>query len=298
MAVWLIIAMVAGPSAGVLVGIWLYAYRQAALATEVTRWPLHDHPSRHGIVYEEVSFPSLDGVLLRGWYLAAGDDSTCVILIQGEDHHRDSPGIGALDLASKLALNDFSVLLFDLRGRGESGATRGSAGNQELDDTLGAIAYVRKRGVGDRHIALLGFSLGAGLAVCAASREPAVGAVITDSAFRDLLDDYRGETLLAACASWILIPIIRLMGVCFFKSDPGQVRPIRIVGGLRQPILFIHGTQDSVLPAKESTALFESCGSSVKELWLVPGAEHVQSFQTDKTEYLRRVTDFLHRNLT
>ena len=85
----------------------------------------------------------------------------------------------------------FSVLLFDLRARGESGGNRSSKGDREQWDLLGAIDYVEARGIPVEHIGLLGFSLGAGVAILAAAQEPRIPAIVSDSGFTDYVSDIR-----------------------------------------------------------------------------------------------------------
>ena len=61
---------------------------------------------------------------------------------------------------------------------------------------------------------------------------------------------------------------------------------------LRVPVLAIHGTEDDSVPPEESMALAEAQPDLV-ELWLVEGAGHVQSFETDYDGYVSRVLEFL-----
>jgi fermentation-respiration switch protein FrsA (DUF1100 family) len=210
-------------------------------------------------------------------------------MVQGEEHHRNSPGIGALQLAGALAARGFSVLLFDLRGRGESGGRRASAGNQELLDVLAALHFVRTSGTPLERVALLGFSLGAGLSILAAARHPSLGALVCDSAFKDLLDDYQGLRMPA----WALVPAVRVTGRILYNSDPGAIRPIKVIGSIRTPALFIHGMLDTVVSPDNTEALYTACGSARKELWLVPNAGHVQSYHAAGEAYVERVTTFL-----
>ena len=105
-------------------------------------------PSHLGLQWEDVAFLSRgDGISLNGWYLLEGNDDRCIILIHGVDHHRNDPQIRSLQLGNDLVERGFSVLLFDLRARGESGGTRSSEGDREQWDVLGAIDYVLGRGI-------------------------------------------------------------------------------------------------------------------------------------------------------
>jgi predicted alpha/beta-fold hydrolase len=86
--------------------------------TLVKRLPVYGHPSQFDLVYEDVTFPSRrDKVPLKGWYLPAASDQRGIVLVQGQEHHRNSPGIRALQLGRDLVEYGFSVLLFDFRGR-------------------------------------------------------------------------------------------------------------------------------------------------------------------------------------
>lgn len=268
----------------------------ARSSTDVTRVPVQGHPSDHDLPHEDVAFRSSDGVELRGWYVAFADDRTNVILVQGEEHHRNAPGIRALELARDLAARGFGVLMFDLRARGESGGRRASAGNLEHLDVQAAIGFVNGRGVPLERIALVGFSLGAGLAIVAAAKSPNLAAIVCDSPFKDLLDDYRNVRVRGIpVPSWPLIPMVRLAGRILYESDVGAVRPIVAARQLRVPALFIHGELDTVILPEESRALYEACPGPDKELWIVPGAGHVNSFAKLRAVYADRVAAFLRR---
>jgi len=132
----------------VLLASIAYAVWVAHKMTVRERKSVFDHPSRLGLQWEDVTFPSRgDKVPLSGWYLPAAKDDRCIILVQGNDHHRNSPGIRALQLGGDLVDRGFSTLLFDFRARGESGGRRSSEGDREQWDVFGAIDYVASRGI-------------------------------------------------------------------------------------------------------------------------------------------------------
>ncbi len=262
--------------------------------TQTEREPVYDHPSNHGIAYEEVSFPSrYDRVHLHGWYLPSASDSRCVIMIQGEGHHRNSPGIRALELGKDMVERDFSVLLFDFRGRGESAGRRSFAGYREQWDVWGAIDYVNSRSIPTERIGLHGFSLGAGVAIIVAEQEPRIPAVVADSTFLDTMEDLRGFPILGfALPGWFALVIV-LAGRLFFGMDLAKVRPIKSVRGVApRPIFFIHGENDRVVSPIEAQQLYEASGNKDNIAWIVPGAGHVRSYARAGKEYSTRVADF------
>lgn len=292
-AAGLVVGALMAMAAVAVIGI---AFAMARASTRVERVPVQGHPQDLDLPHEDVVFESGDGTELRGWYVSFAADRQNVILVQGEEHHRNAPGIRALELARDLTGRGFSVLMFDLRARGESGGRRASAGNLELLDVEAAISFVNQRGVPFERIALFGFSLGAGLAILAAARQPRLGAIVCDSPFKDLLDDYR-EVRAAGVPipSWLLIPAVRLVGRLIYRSDPGELRPILAASHVKTPALVIHGERDDVLPPSDAEALYDACASPMKELWIVPGASHVNSFTQAGTGYTDTVAAFLNR---
>ena len=104
---------IAGLVALVLLLMFLYACWIVHTITQVERVPVTGHPSNWGIQWEDASFLSRnDNLPLRGWYLPSEADDRCIILIQGTEHHRNSPEIRALRLGRDLVERGFSVLLF------------------------------------------------------------------------------------------------------------------------------------------------------------------------------------------
>lgn len=137
-------------------------------------------PADLGLVYEDVQFPARDGVRLSGWFVPAADPArrkgATVILVHGWPWNRlgnaaedilasfsASAPVDLLRLAYGLHQDGFHLLMFDLRNHGESAAVPPvTFGQQEVQDLLGALAYVENRPETDsQRLAVLGFSMGA-----------------------------------------------------------------------------------------------------------------------------------------
>jgi fermentation-respiration switch protein FrsA (DUF1100 family) len=274
----------------------VYATWVAHKLTTVERVPVGGHPSMLGLAWEDVTFPSrVDKVPLSGWYLPADTGDRCIIVIQGTGHHRNSPQIRALRLGKDLVDRGFSALLFDFRARGESGGQRSSEGDREQWDVLGAIDYVTERGVPVERIGLLGFSLGAGVALLVAAQEPRIPAVVSDSGFLDYMTDlqnwYVGPFRLP---SWFAI-FVALIGRTAFKADVSKVRPAQVVENVEQPIFFIHGEDDPVISADETIELHAISDNPEDRIWIVPNAEHVNIYRRMPEVYVERVSRFFER---
>ncbi len=286
--VLLALAVVAG------VAIWV-----AHQMTVLSRYDVLGHPTELGLAYEEVTFPSRrDKVPLRGWYLPAPEETRCIILAAGEEHHRNSPGIRALALGGDLVAQGFSVLLFDFRGRGESGGKRNSAGDREQWDLLGAMDFVVARGIPLERTGIIGFSLGAAVATLVAAQETRIPAIVSDSGFLDYLPYLRRVPFyFMFLPAWFALPIV-LAGRILLGADFSKVRPVKVVDRIApRPIFFIHGDNDRVVPSYETMELHRAAGNPDNPLWIIPGSGHVRSYARQPEEYVARVSDFFRRHM-
>src|SRR6476469_6868336 len=123
--------------------------------------------------HRDVTFPATDGVRLSGWYLP-GTNGAAVVLVHGAGGDRE----GTIRHARLLASAGYGVLLYDARGRGESGGHENAFGWQWDRDVRGAVDFLERAGV--RHIGLLGLSTGAEAVVTEAASDPRVAAVVSD----------------------------------------------------------------------------------------------------------------------
>jgi hypothetical protein len=118
------------------------------------RVAVDETPTGFGLAFEDVDFASRDGVELRGWYLEpTAPTGRAVVLAHGIDDNRLQSGVG-LPLAAALVERGFAVLLFDLRGSGDSARAAQTLGAHESGDVLAAVDLVRSRGA-DRDSARL-----------------------------------------------------------------------------------------------------------------------------------------------
>jgi len=148
-----------------VVGYFAISFRVAESVTQVERLPLDPPASSIAATHEDVTFNSRDGIVLKGWWFAVDGADRAVVLVHGRGRNRVNSDFMEAGIAKLLLVHGYSVLLFDLRGHGESGGTRYTLGIEEPRDILAAIdlaaAKARQRILversqilaGDRHSA-------------------------------------------------------------------------------------------------------------------------------------------------
>ena len=148
-------------------------------------------------------------------------------------------------------------------------------------------------------IGLLGFSLGAGVAILVAAQEPRIPAIVSDSGFMDYVSDIR---LIHTNAWGFYLPswfsfFILWAGRTLYRTDFRRVRPVEVIDQIAQPIYFIHGREDVVISVDQTVGLHSVSNNPEDRLWLVPGAEHINVYQRNRAAYVRRVATFFEEHI-
>ena len=275
------------------------SWRVAEGLTKPTRQPLDPPAASVAATYEDVSFKSTDGLLLRGWWFPVASADRAVVIVHGRGANRIKSSFDPQKIAQFLLANRYSVLLFDLRGHGESEGVRYSLGQYEPRDVVAAIDFAQKKaGVDRKRVAIIGESMGGGSAIMTVKADPSIGPVITDSAFAD------GETVVGEVApnytglpGWFT-PGIVLMARIFFDLDLSVIKPAEVVRDHPERAwLFIQCENDTTVFRHHGVELKAASANPQTELWLVAGCEHVKAFDTHTAEWQQRVLAFLSREI-
>lgn len=285
---------------GILLVVALYLGASAYItnqATRADRSPVEGTPADVGLSYEDVTFESADDLVpLRGWYLPSRGERA-IIFVHGIGQNRWNAWESVPQKAQLFVQNGYDVLVFDLRGHGESDGERLGFGWQERNDVRGAVSYVERRGIPAGRIGLQAHSYGAATALLSAAETPDVAAVVADSAFADVRSLLNNEVQLRGYPP-IFTPGIQLIGAQFYGLALDQIAPDQHVGKIApRKILFIHGTADQRIPVENSYKLFEAAHNPDDELWILPGTAHVQAFADQPELYSQKVLALFGQNL-
>jgi dipeptidyl aminopeptidase/acylaminoacyl peptidase len=276
--------------------------------------PIVRTPASLGLRFANVTFPSRDDhISLKGWLIPGMlpdgrlTVDRAIVAVHGTRTNRESPGDHLLELTGALARHGFAVLSFDMRGMGESPPAPLSMGNLEQRDVLGAVDFLR-RGTTPfaklgrpRIIGGLGISMGASTLLLAAAAEPNIKAVVSDSAYADVVPLLEREIAKQTIAPigrvpGVFAPSALLMARLLYGVDFFAARPVATVARIApRPLFLIHGTADDYVPItnfRELNAAATSNPTAQVTTWIVPNARHAQAFKNTGAEYVTRVVTF------
>jgi pimeloyl-ACP methyl ester carboxylesterase len=264
----------------------------ATSLTSPVHQPTEQTTADEGLDFQEVSFESTDGLALKGWWVPGDAPSRAVILVHGLEGNK--AGEQVLRTASVYSGAGYGVLMFDLRGHGESQGERTTLGYQEVRDVRGTLSWLREeQGFEPGEVVLHGWSMG-GATVLRAAPGRGVAAVVEESGYADLPLLLRDRLPESSGLPSFFNPGIFLMAKLFLDLDPWAVRPQEDASRLSEeavPLLIIHSTDDEVVPFEHAEMLAASYPEA--ELWEIEGYGHVGAYS--HPGYRQRLLEFLER---
>ncbi|MGL5269652.1 MAG: alpha/beta hydrolase, partial [Selenomonadaceae bacterium] len=235
---------------------------------------------------ESVDIVSDYGYTLKGVFIKNPKDSNkTIILLHGIGRDKE----WSIMKYAPLFFNDgFNIFAYDARNHGESGGEYPTYGAYESEDLEKCIEYIKSKRNNDT-IGLHGESMGAAVSLIWAGKydNNGISFLIEDCGYSDLYNLYY-ERLADYQVPKILRPVILCYTSFFCKMLAGfslsDISPIKNIGNIKLPVLFIHGNADNFVLPEMAKGMFENKIGG-KEIYLVPGAGHAKAINVDVKRY-------------
>jgi len=260
-------------------------------------WLVRPSPSVVGAPPPDLAATPLHIALSEGegvaaWWLPGRPGGGAVLLLHGLRSDRRQ----MVGRARWLAREGFGVLLPDLPAHGESAGHRVAFGRDEARAVEAALVHLAQLAPREK-VAVLGVSLGAAAAVFARPPSPPA-AMVVESLYPTLADAARNrlEIRFGAAGGW-LAPLLLWQLPLRHGVGADAFSPADELRAWRSPLLVAAGDADRHTPVAETQRLFDAAASPDKQLWLVPGAAHVDLHAHAGPAYEARVLAFLRRHL-
>jgi pimeloyl-ACP methyl ester carboxylesterase len=200
-------------------------------------------------------------------------------------------------IARDLHRRGYAVLLFDLRGHGQSDPSRLSMGRLERRDLRAALDWARREGYPPGRIGWVGYSLGASTVLMEGAENRDIRAAVLDSPFGNLPELLDRQLAAYSGLPRAFNPGILLAARLAFGVRTDDLVPARAASKWRdRPLLLIHGDADSTVPVRQARQIARAAGPRCRAL-LIPGVEHVEAYRVNPVGYIANVDRFFRQNL-
>lgn len=234
------------------------------------------------------------GLRLHAYYVrAARPTSHTAILIHGYT----VCSIGMLNIGCLYnRLLHYNILLPDNEYHGRS---QGSAVTMGWIDRLNILRWV---GVADTLFGghtqqvIHGISMGAATTMMVSGEQPQPSCIkcyVEDCGYTSVWDEYSHEIkVMYHLPEFPLLYSSSLLCKLRFGWSFGEASSLKQVARCTKPMLFIHGDSDTYVPSRMVIPLYKA-KPQPKELWVVHGATHAQSYHIARQAYTKKVAAFV-----
>lgn len=244
--------------------------------------------------YERHYIISDSGYKLTGYLLKAeGESKTYLFGAHGYRSYGKKEFCGVAQYYIKRGIN---VFIPDHVASGESEGTHCTFGYNEVRDCMKWLSYMKNTFGEDIDIILHGVSMGCATVTMMGGREDLpenVKMIVADCGFTTAkaFFDYKLRDLGVPPRGLIeAVDRVHKKRQGFSFDD---LKPVEAVKNARVPMLFVHGAEDKLVPCFMVKELYEACGSEHKDLLIVEGADHAQSYKVDKELFEARLDKML-----
>ncbi len=248
--------------------------------------------------FEDYSITNVDGNKLRGYLLKA--DKPSDVYVFGSHGYR-CWGKREFRLMTKFYHDlGFNVFLVDHQAHGESEGKYIGFGSLESRDGIQWLNFMVDTFGKDIQIILHGVSMGCAT-VTMMSGNPSLSKnvrfTVADCGYTTPWDEFSYHLHNAHVPTSPLLDGANFFNRLIAKYDFKKVDCVESVSHAQVPMLFIHGAADDFVPTYMVYKLFDAC-SSDKDLLVVEGAIHADSYRTDSAAYEAKVKSFIDKYIS
>ena len=223
--------------------------------------------------WENVEITSYDGLKLKGYLLINDVNKPFMLFMHGYHGCWQWDGYGTYRIAKDKGYN---LLMVDERAHGKSDGTVTCFAKKEQYDCLKWVDFLRDRFGYDQKLIISGVSMGCSIVLMAAAKasKGKVDGIIADCGFASAPAMIKKACRDMKLPEKIFVPLAYLGGKIYGNLTVTGETVEDCVKQIDVPVIFIHGTSDSIVPFENLDILYNACGSKDKIRLVVEGSDH------------------------
>lgn len=260
-----------------LLGCWFLAQ----LLTNANNQPVLYKNYFPGEKVEDWNLVTKDHQEISAWYIKK-DTSKAIILLAGKGGNR----LGMLSRAKFYLDRNYSVVMPDLRGTGDSKADFVTIGYKERFDLLACVDTLQK--LHYTQIAAQGHSLGAATIAYSFKDFSGYSFVVLESCYDNIDHAFEHRMQRMHLPLFLMFPVKKFAELRL-GIPAKELYPEKYMQKINCPALFLCGDNEWQNPVQESKKLVDNCTSSRKYFHVFKGARHQDFFRYAPEEYVHEL---------
>ncbi|MCM1544056.1 MAG: alpha/beta hydrolase [Ruminococcus sp.] len=246
--------------------------------------------------YETITMVSDDGQTLSGYWMKPEKPSDVFAFCSHgyrSEGRREYSGISQYYLR-----NGYNVFLVDHVASGDSEGKIVGFGHYECRDCLKWLNLLTEKFGKDIKIIVHGISMGAATVMLMSGNENLsenVKMIVSDCGYTSAWDEFEYKLKSLKVPPHPLLELVNEVNKRAAGYDFKDTNALESVKKAKVPMLFIHGSVDDFVPTFMVYQVYEACGSAEKDLMVVEGADHAQSYVTNTEAYEAKLDEFISK---
>lgn len=246
--------------------------------------------------FQEFTIKNSRDQRLKGYYLPAQKETKLFVFCS---HGYRSTAKSEFNLIAKFYHDlGVNVFLVDHQASGQSQGNMISFGYYEKDDCMEWLYFMMNKFGADIDIILHGVSMGAATVLLMSDCKNLpqnVKFIVGDCSYSTMkgeLSEFYGN-IVGLLRKPVLVTT-NIVNKIVSGFDYDDVQPIKSVKNAKVPVLFVHGGADTFIPMQMTYDLYNACGSD-KDILIIEGADHAESFIKDPEVYGEKIKEFIDK---
>ena len=192
----------------------------------------------------------------------------------------------------------YNVFLPDHVASGESEGLMCTFGYNEREDCMKWLSYLIDTFGKERKIILHGVSMGCATVTMMSGNDrlPAnIKFTVADCGYTSAKDEFMHNVSAVKLAAMPVMAVADKFNKLISGYKFKDVSPLEAVKNAKVPMLFIHGSIDDFVPTKMCYELYNNCSAEDKDILIVEGAAHAESYPVDSASYEAKINKFAEK---
>ncbi len=244
-------------------------------------------------VLNEYEITNEKGFKLKAYLLPADNESDVYVFCS--HGYRGNGRSEFQNMAKFYHEKGYNLFIVDHQAAGESDGTYIGFGYHECKDCFRWLDFMRNEFGKNIQIILHGVSMGCATVTMMSGNDrlPAnVKFTVADCGYTSAMNEFLHNVNSVKFIALPVMAVANKFNKLISGYDFNDANPLEAVKTAKVPMLFIHGSIDDFVPTKMVYELYNNCSADDKDILIVEGASHAESYPVDSASYEAKINKF------